>query len=127
LSLPPLLSYRLRTASIADTDGYGCNHHGQLLLDVCKMKRILIFTALFPPLALLIFCAPDVITRHDFKMLDFTSLQMAYIIAVIPALLSAAVDGALHRVLGTTIAGAAIAYLDHDESGRGIRQRIYDV
>jgi hypothetical protein len=75
------------------------------------MKRFLIFTVLFPPLALLVFCAPDVITRHDFKLLDLTSLLAAYMLAVIPAWLSAAVDWKLQRLLGTTIAGAGIAYL----------------
>ena len=30
------------------------------------MKRLLIFTALFPPLALLIYISPDVISRREF-------------------------------------------------------------
>jgi hypothetical protein len=74
------------------------------------MKRFLIFTALFPPLALVIFNAPDVILHHDFKLLDFLTLTVSYTFAVIPALILAWVDRSFHT-LGTTIAGAAIAYL----------------
>ena len=75
------------------------------------MKRFLIFTALFPPLALVIFNAPDVIMRHDFRLLDLVTLSVAYTLAVIPALILAWVDQAFHSLAGTTIAGAAIAYL----------------
>jgi hypothetical protein len=75
------------------------------------MKRFLIFTALFPPLALVIFNAPDVIMRHDFRSLDLVTLSGAYTFAVVPALILAGVDHAFHRLAGTTIAGAALAYL----------------
>jgi hypothetical protein len=74
------------------------------------MKRLLIFTIAFPPLALVVFDAPDMIAGR-FGLMDFSTLQMAYAIAVIPAWLLAAVDWALSakptyiRVLGT--AGAA--------------------
>jgi hypothetical protein len=59
---------------------------------------------------LVIFNAPDVILHHDFKLLDFLTLTVAYTFAVIPALILAWVDRSFHT-LGTTIAGAAIAYL----------------
>jgi hypothetical protein len=75
------------------------------------VKRFLIFTVLFPPLALVVFNAPDVIMRHDFRLLDLVTLSVAYTLAVIPALILAWVDQAFHRLAGTTIAGAAIAYL----------------
>ncbi len=75
------------------------------------MKRFLIFTALFPPLALVIFNAPDVIMHHDFRSLDLVTLSLAYTFAVIPALILAGIDQAFHSLGGTTIAGAAIAYL----------------
>ena len=79
------------------------------------MKRFLIFGALFPPLALVIFNAPDVITRHDFKLLDSSSFQMAYAIAVILALLLAWVDWALSanrlRVVGTAATAALTSVL----------------
>jgi hypothetical protein len=75
------------------------------------MKRFLIFTILFPPLTLVIFNAPDVIMRHDFRSLDLVTLSLAYAFTVIPALILAGVDQAFHRLEGTTIAGAAIAYL----------------
>jgi len=74
------------------------------------MKRFLIFTVLFPPLALVIFNAPDVIMRHDFRLLDLVTLGLTYTFAVIPALILAWVDQSFHT-LGTTIAGAAISYL----------------
>lgn len=70
------------------------------------MKRFLIFPALFPPLALVIFNAPDVIMRHDFQLLDLTTLGMAYTIAIIPALILAVVDRKFRSLEGTTIAGA---------------------
>ena len=75
------------------------------------MKRFLIFTVLFPPLALVVFNAPDVIMRHDFRLLDLVTLSLAYSFAVIPALILAWVDQAFHSLAGTTIAGAAFAYL----------------
>ena len=74
------------------------------------MKRFLVFTVLFPPLALVIFNTPDVIMRHDFKLLDLVTLSLAYTFTIVPALILAWVDQAFHS-LGTTIAGAAIAYL----------------
>jgi len=49
------------------------------------MKRLLIFAVLFPPLALVIFNAPDMIARHDFRLMDSASFQAVYAIAVIPA------------------------------------------
>jgi hypothetical protein len=75
------------------------------------MKRFLIFTVLFPPLALIIFNAPDVIMRHNFGLLNLVTLGLTYTFAVIPALILAWVDQAFHNLAGTTIAGAAIAYL----------------
>jgi hypothetical protein len=81
------------------------------------MKRFLIFAVLFPPLALVIFNAPDVIARHDFRLMDSSSFQMAYAIVVIPALLLAWVDWALSakptrlRVVGTAVTAALAAVL----------------
>ena len=78
------------------------------------MKRFLVFTALFPPLALIVFNAPDVITRHDFKLLDLTAFGLAYGVAIIPAWLTSGVDWTLSakptslRIVGTAVAGAVI-------------------
>jgi hypothetical protein len=74
-----------------------------------SMKRLLIFGALFPPLALVVFTAPD-----GFKnLLDW--MVMAYAIAVIPAFLLAWVDWALSakplRVMGTAVTAAVSAIL----------------
>ncbi|MGM4927367.1 hypothetical protein [Tardiphaga sp. 619_E2_N8_5] len=73
------------------------------------MKRFLIFPALFPPLALVVFTAPD-----GFKnLLDW--MVASYAIAVIPALLLAWVDWMLSakplRVMGTAVTAALPAVL----------------
>ena len=70
------------------------------------MKRFLIFGALFPPIALVIFNAPDVIMRHDFKLLDLVTLGMAYTFVIVPSLLVAWVDQKFRSLAGTTLAGA---------------------
>jgi hypothetical protein len=72
------------------------------------MKRFLIFPMLFPPLALLIFNAPDIVTRHDFMLLDVGTLELSYAIATIPALILAAVDMKWRSIEGTALAGAAM-------------------
>ena len=73
------------------------------------MKRFLIFAALFPPLALVIFNAPDIVTRHDLKMLDFVYFGMAYTLGIIPALLLAGIDRKFRSLAWTTIAGALMS------------------
>ncbi len=72
------------------------------------MKRFLVFTLLFPLLALAVFTAPD-----GFKnFLDW--LIAAYLLTMILAWLTAAVDWKLSakptylRIMGTTLAGALI-------------------
>ena len=72
------------------------------------MKRFLIFTLLFPPLALAVFTAPD-----GFKNF-FDWLGYAYPAAIIPAWLTAGMDWKLsakptyRRIVGTTFSGAVI-------------------
>jgi hypothetical protein len=72
------------------------------------MKRFLIFTVLFPPLALAVFTAPDTFRKY----LDWVGI--AYMVAIIPAWLTAGVDWTLSakpaylRVVGTVVAGAVI-------------------
>ena len=72
------------------------------------MRRLLIFTALYPPLALAVFTAPD-----GFKnFLDW--LAYAYPAAIIPSWLTAGMNWKLSekptylRIVGTTFAGAVI-------------------
>jgi hypothetical protein len=72
------------------------------------MKRFLIFTLLFPPLALVVFTAPD-----GFKnFIDW--LGYAYLISLILAWLTMAMDWKLsakpthRRIVGTIVAGAMI-------------------
>jgi hypothetical protein len=72
------------------------------------MKRFLVFTLLYPPLALAVFTAPD-----GFKnFLDW--LGAAYLLAMILAWLTMAMDWKLsakptrHRIAGTTFAGAVM-------------------
>jgi hypothetical protein len=73
------------------------------------MKRFLIFTLLFPPLALAVFTAPD-----GFRNL-LNWLGHAYLIAMLLAWLTMAVDWKLSakptllRIMGTTFAGAVMA------------------
>lgn len=76
-----------------------------------SMKRLLIFPALFPPLALVMFTAPD-----GFKnLLDW--MVSAYAIAIIPALVLAWVDWGLSskptrlRVMGTAATAALTSVL----------------
>ena len=61
------------------------------------MKRFLIFTVLFPPLALAVFISPDGIPDRDFLEIGllFWMSGYAYLFAVIPAWLTAGVDWAL--------------------------------
>lgn len=73
------------------------------------MKRFLIFPTLFPPLALVIFNAPDIVARHDFKMLDFVYFGMAYTFGIIPALILAGIDRKWHSLAWTTTAGALMS------------------
>lgn len=91
------------------------------------MKRFLIFTALFPPLGMLVAVVAIPEAR---KYLDtsftFWMLGIAYTVGLVPALLSATVDRALsaspiyiHRI-GTAIAGtvsimAAVAAFNFGE------------
>lgn len=79
------------------------------------MKRFLIFTALFPPLGLLIFMASDPLGLHKFPHMSLllSMLGDAYLAALIPAWLAAGADWALSeepihlRLLGTAVTGAA--------------------
>ncbi|GGI25391.1 hypothetical protein [Bradyrhizobium guangdongense] len=74
------------------------------------MKRLLIFTILFPPLALVVFNTPDMVAGR-FGLMDMNALQSAYIIAVIPSWLVAAIDWWQTRLWATTVAGAALCYV----------------
>jgi hypothetical protein len=83
------------------------------------MKRLVIFTVLFPPLALVVFIVPDVISHRDLLEMGllFWMLGYAYLIAVIPAWLTAGVDGALSakplylRLVATMAAATILAVL----------------
>lgn len=61
------------------------------------MKRFLIFTALFPPLVPLVYIAADPVLLRDPPGIDFLIWLMgyAYMLAVIPAWLTAGVDWVL--------------------------------
>jgi hypothetical protein len=83
------------------------------------MKRILIFTVLFPPLALLVFVVPDMITTRDFMEAGMLiwMLGWAYMVAVVPAWLTAGVDWVLSarplylRLVATMAVAAIMAVL----------------
>jgi len=63
------------------------------------MKRFLIFTALFPPLVPLVYIAADPVLLRDPPGIGFLIWLMgyAYVLALIPAWLTAGVDWALSR------------------------------
>ncbi len=82
------------------------------------MRRLLIFTALFPPLALVVFIAPHLPDR-DFLEIGLLCymLGLAYVIVLLPAWLTAGVDWALSarpfylRVVATMAAATILTEL----------------
>lgn len=79
------------------------------------MGRFLVFTVLFPPLALLVFIAPDAMSTRDLMEVGMLiwMLAWAYTVAVVPAWLTAAIDwafsaGPLYLRLVATMGVAAI-------------------
>lgn len=83
------------------------------------MKRVLVFTALFPPLVLSVYIASDQLWREGFPGPGFLGwlLGIAYVLALIPAWLTAAIDRALSRqplyvrLIATMSAAAILAEL----------------
>jgi hypothetical protein len=61
------------------------------------MKRLLVFTTLFPPLVLFVYITADQLLRDGFPDIGFLAwlVGIAYVLAVIPAWLTAGVDWAL--------------------------------
>ncbi|MES2195001.1 MAG: hypothetical protein V4517_11330 [Pseudomonadota bacterium] len=61
------------------------------------MTRFLIFSLLFPPLALVVFITADGLLREGFPEMGFLSVLLgtAYVLAIVPAWLTAGVDWAL--------------------------------
>jgi len=81
-----------------------------------KLKRLLIFAALFPPIAMLVFISPDVVTKGIPASDDLLAWLIAsYPIAIIPALLMAGAGRALAkqplRLLKTTAVGGTMSAL----------------
>jgi len=97
------------------------------------MKRLLIFTVLFPPLALIVFIATE--WRHGSLPMGllFFMLGYAYPIAVIPAWLTAGVDGVLSakpfylRLVATMVAAAILAELTSRYLGQDIRGEVLTI
>ncbi len=83
------------------------------------MMRLLIFTALFPPLVLFVYIASDQLWREGFPGIGFLGwlLCTAYVLALIPAWLTAALDWALSRqalyvrITATMVVAAVLAEL----------------
>ena len=83
------------------------------------MRRLLVFTALFPPLALFVYIAADQLWREGLPGIGFLAslLAMAYVLAIIPGWLTAGVDWALSRrplylrIVATMLVAALIAEL----------------
>jgi hypothetical protein len=93
------------------------------------MRRILVFTALFPPLVLAVFVVPGMVSHRDFLEMELGfwiwMLGFAYLLAVVPAWLTAGVDWALSpkplylRLVATMIVAAIMAEL----TARNLGQR----
>jgi hypothetical protein len=83
-----------------------------------RMKRIVIFTVLFPPLALLVFLSHEAITRGTLPPWLLDAVEFAYVVAIIPAWLSAGADWAQSnnsiylRMTGTMAVGAASVFAE---------------
>ncbi len=63
------------------------------------MKRLLVFPTLFPPLALFVYITADQLWREGVPGIGFLAglVGIAYVLAIIPAWLTAAVDWSLSR------------------------------
>jgi hypothetical protein len=80
------------------------------------LKRFLIFLALYPPIAMLVFQSPDAVTKGIPASDDLLAWLIAsYPIAIIPALLMSWVDQALSKqplhVFKTTAVGGLTSFL----------------
>ena len=83
------------------------------------MKRLLVFTMLFPPLVLFVYITADQLLRDGFPGIGFLAwlVGIAYVLAVIPAWLTAGVDWALSaqplyvRLIATMPVAAVLAEL----------------
>ncbi len=83
------------------------------------MRRLLIFTVVFPPLALFVYITADQLLREGFPGLGFLAglIGIAYVLATIPAWLTAGIDWALSsqpfyvRLIATMPAAAIMAEL----------------
>ena len=78
------------------------------------MKRFLIFAALFPPIGMLVFQSPDMVSKSIPASEEWLAWLIAsYPIAIVPALLMAWVDQALSKrplhVLKTTAVGGLVS------------------
>jgi hypothetical protein len=95
------------------------------------MKRFLMFTALFPPLALFVYITSDQLWREGFPGIGFLGwlLGIAYVLAIIPAWLTAAVDWALSRqpLYVHLIATMAVAAILAELVARYMGQPHFDV
>ncbi len=85
-------------------------------IDQVSMKRFFVFSALFPPLALLFYVAPLLISEGVPKVdFLFTLVGLAYVFALIPALVVAGADWLLSakpfHVIATMAFAAVMAHL----------------
>ena len=99
--------------------------------DQVSMKRFLIFTALFPPLVLVVYIVADQFWREGFPGFGFLGwlVGIAYVLAIVPAWLTAGVDGALSRqpIYLRVIATMAVAAILAELVARYMGQPHFDV
>jgi hypothetical protein len=103
----------------------------QLTRDQVSMKRFLIFTALFPPLVLVVYIVADQFWREGFPEFGFLGwlVGIAYVLAIVPAWLTAGVDAALSRqpIYLRVIATMAVAAILAELVARYMGQPHFDV
>ena len=95
------------------------------------MKRFLIFTALFPPLVLVVTIVADQFWREGFPGFGFLGwlVGIAYVLAIVPAWLTAGVDRALSRqpIYLRVVATMAVAAILAELVARYMGQPHFDV
>jgi hypothetical protein len=95
------------------------------------MRRFLVFTGLFPPLVLFVYIMSDQLWREGLPEIGFWVwlLGFAYLLALVPAWLTAAVDGMLSRqpLYVRLVATTAVAAILAELVGRCMGQPHFDV
>lgn len=109
-------SYGALTHLVADMGEVGCFERKSVQGRPTSMNRFIIFALLFPPIGMLVFQSPDMVSKGIPASEEWVAWVIAsYPIAIVPALLMAWVDRVLSRqpfqVLKTTAVGGLASLL----------------